>query len=135
RGTLLLLDDGDEAAVAARSERDLAGALREDRVVLADAGAVARTEARTALADEDHPRRHVLSGEELHAEHLRIRVATVARRAESLLMCHLVLLLRKRRLERSNRTLALRILLLVLERCLEIRAAPLGCLGRDLGDR
>ena len=48
----------------------------------------AGAEARAALADEDHPRRHVLAGEELHAEHLRVRVAAVPRRAESLLMRH-----------------------------------------------
>src|SRR5204863_1019533 len=65
--------DGDEAALAARPERDLAGAHREDRVVLADPGSGAGAEARAALADEDHPRRHLLAGEELHAEHLRVR--------------------------------------------------------------
>ena len=31
---------------------------------------------------------HVLAGEHLHAEHLRIRVAAVPRRAESLLVGH-----------------------------------------------
>src|SRR2546423_1584062 len=34
-----------------------------------------------------HHRRHVLPGEELHAEHLRIGVAAVPRRAESLFVC------------------------------------------------
>src|SRR4029077_5049355 len=69
-------------------ERDLAVAHREDRVVLADPGARSGAEARAALADEDHPRRHVLAGEELHAEHLRLGVAAVPRRAESLLVRH-----------------------------------------------
>src|SRR4029077_12064793 len=69
-------------------ERDLAVAHREDRVVLADPGARSGAEARAALADEDHPRRNVLAGEELHAEHLRLGVAAVPRRAESLLVCH-----------------------------------------------
>src|SRR5262249_32934457 len=78
----------DEALLAARPERDLAVAHGEDRVVLADAGSRSGTEARAALTGEDHPRRHVLPGKELHAEHLRIGVATVPRRAESLLVCH-----------------------------------------------
>src|SRR5579862_8494406 len=88
RWALLRVDNADEAALAARAERDLAVALREDRVVLADAGAGAGAEARAALADEDHPRRHVLAGEQLHAEHFRVRVAAVPRRAESLLVRH-----------------------------------------------
>src|SRR5207244_7356122 len=81
-------DDRDEPALAARPERDLAVAHREDRVVLADPGARPRPETRPALPDEDHPRRHVLAGKELHAEHLWIRVAAVPRRAESLLVRH-----------------------------------------------
>src|SRR5205807_1485425 len=80
--------DRDEALFAARAEGDLAVAHREDRVVLADPGSRAGAEARAALAEEDHPRRHVLAGEELHAEHLRLGVAAVPRRAESLLVCH-----------------------------------------------
>src|SRR5436853_1889666 len=44
------VDDGHEAALAARPERDDAVARGEDRVVLADPGAGARTEARAALA-------------------------------------------------------------------------------------
>ena len=43
---------------------------------------------RAALADDDHPGLHVLAGEDLHAEHLRVRVAPVPRRAESFLVCH-----------------------------------------------
>src|SRR5947209_4321106 len=110
-----LVDDGNEAALAARPERDLAGARREDRVVLADAGPGARAEARAALADEDHSRLYVLAGEELDAEHLRVRVTAVPRRAQTFLVCHLVLLLRSERgHERGDRTLAVRVRLLVL---------------------
>src|SRR5262249_31058268 len=83
-----LVDDADEAAVAARPERDLAAAHREDRVVLAETSTGAGPEARAALADKDHPGRNVLAVEHLHAEHLRVRVAAVPRRAKSLLMCH-----------------------------------------------
>src|SRR5207244_11492762 len=66
----------------------LAVTHREDRVVLADPGARAGPETRAALPDEDHPRRHVLAGEELHAEHLWIRIAAVPGRAESFLVRH-----------------------------------------------
>src|SRR5439155_23943021 len=61
---------------------------RAARVVLADAGAGAGAEARAALPDEDHPRHHVLAGEHLHAEHLRVRVAPVARRSKAFLVRH-----------------------------------------------
>src|SRR5207237_4999401 len=128
----LVADDAHEAAVAARAELHAAVARGENGVVSAHAGAVAGAEARSALADEDHPRGHVLAGEHLHAEHLRIRVATVPRRAESFLVGHLVLLPRgERRLERSDRALAVRVGLLVLERSLEIRPPPA---VRGLGD-
>jgi len=69
-------------------ELDDAADLRVERVVAADAGSRAWPEARAALADEDHSRRHILAGEELHAEHLRLGVAAVPRRAESLFMSH-----------------------------------------------
>src|SRR4029077_1232923 len=124
--------DRHEAALAARAERDLAVARGEDRVVLAEAGAGAGPEARPALADEDHPRRHVLAAEELHAEHLGLRVAAVPRRAESLLVCHLLVL--QCRFERRERALASLAGALLLERSLELLAAPAGrCLG-DLRD-
>src|SRR5947208_12250096 len=131
-----LVDDGNEAALAARPERDLAGARREDRVVLADARAGAWAEARAALADEDHPRLHVLAGEELDAEHLRVRVTAVPRRAQTFLVCHLVLLLRNERgLERRDRALAVRVRLLVVERGLDVRPPPRRDVLLDLGDR
>ena len=64
------------------------GALGEDRVVAAEAGARAGAEPRPALADEDHALLDLLAGEDLHAEHLRVRVAAVPRRTESLLVRH-----------------------------------------------
>src|SRR2546430_17184888 len=80
--------DLDEAALAALTERHRTRAGGEDRVVAADAGAGAGPELCAALAHEDHPGLDVLAREDLHAEHLRVRVAPVARRAESLLVCH-----------------------------------------------
>src|SRR5581483_3018998 len=126
RGTRrALVDDGNEAALAARPERVLAGAR-----------AGARAEARAALAHEDHPREHVLAGEELDAEHLRVRVTAVPRRAQTFLVCHLVLLLRREcGLERGDRALAVRVRLLVLERGLDVRPAPRRDVLLDLGDR
>src|SRR5262249_10146469 len=82
------LDDRDSAALAARPELDLAVLRGEDRVVAADARTGARPEARSALANDDHPGLDVLAGEDLHAEHLRVRVAPVAARSESLLVRH-----------------------------------------------
>src|SRR6266542_2859518 len=87
-----LVGDGDEAALAACLECDRAVALREDRVVAPDARAGARPETRAALADDDRPRRHALAVEDLDAEHLRVRVAAVPRRAESLFVSHLAVL-------------------------------------------
>src|SRR5438445_29672 len=81
--------DCHRAALAARAELDDAVAQREDRVVAADAGSGAWAELRAALAHDDRAGRHLLAGEDLHAEHLRIGVAPVARRAETLLVCHL----------------------------------------------
>src|SRR5439155_2363500 len=132
-GNLGLLDR-DEAALAARPEGDLAVALREDRVVLADPGSGAGAEARAALADEDHPRRHVLAGKEFHAEHLRVRIAAVPRRAESLLVRHLLLLL-ECRFQRRERTLAGFAGALMLERRLDLLATPAACRLRKLPDR
>src|SRR5581483_1824137 len=82
------VDDRDRAALAARPELDLAVLGGEDRVVAADARTRAGPEASAALAHEDHPGLNVLAGEDLHAEHLRIRVAPVARGAEPLLVSH-----------------------------------------------
>src|SRR5262249_47001401 len=82
------VDDRDEAALAARAELRLAVAHGEDRVVLAELRARARPEPGAALADDDLAGAHVLPGEDLDAEVLRVRVAPVLRRAESLLVRH-----------------------------------------------
>ena len=55
---------------------------------LADLRARTRPEPRAALADDDLPGADVLAREDLDTEVLRIRVATVLRRAETLLMRH-----------------------------------------------
>src|SRR5919201_2166500 len=78
----------DDAAAAAGLELHRAGALGVDRVVLADAHAVAGVEARAALADDDLAAGHGLAGEHLHAEALRRGVAAVAARAPALLISH-----------------------------------------------
>src|SRR5690606_8895639 len=81
-------DDVDDLAAAARAELDRASGEREERVVLATADVVAGVEVRTALADDDLARVHDLATEALDAEALRVRVATVARGARTLLVCH-----------------------------------------------
>src|ERR1700680_4246632 len=71
--------DTDPAAMAAFVvELDDAGDLRVERVVAAHADILAGVEVRSALADDDRSARYELAGEALHAEHLRLRVATVA---------------------------------------------------------
>ena len=65
-----------------------AGPGGEDRVVLADAHAVAGLEAGAALAHDDLAAGDRLAGEHLHAEALRVGVAAVTARSESLLMSH-----------------------------------------------
>src|SRR4029079_16896587 len=62
---------------------------REDRVVAAEAGALARPETGAALADDDLAAGHLLAGEDLAPEHLRVGVAAVAAGAEAFLMSHL----------------------------------------------
>src|SRR3954451_12306781 len=91
-GTGLLREDGDDAAAAAGLEVHATGACGEDRVVLADAHAVARLEAGPALAHDDLAAGHDLAGEHLHAEALGGAVAPVAAGAESLLVSHRFLL-------------------------------------------
>src|SRR5919197_1308250 len=83
-----LLGDADEAALAASPELHVAVSQREDRVVAAETRARAGAEPRAPLAHDDRPGAHLLAGEDLHAEHLRVGVAPFARRAESLLMRH-----------------------------------------------
>src|SRR5262245_29818077 len=60
----------------------------EERVVLASADITARAEFGAALPDQDASRRDFLAAESLDATHLRVRVAPVARRALTFLMCH-----------------------------------------------
>src|SRR5262249_39576887 len=81
-------DDRDHAAATAFSEVDRAGRLREDRVVLADPGALARLESRAALADDDLAAVDGLAGQHLHAEALGVRATAVAGGADPLLMRH-----------------------------------------------
>src|SRR5438309_1139537 len=75
------------------AKRELAVALGEDRVVLADARTGTGAEPCAALANDDHPGLHGLAVEQLHAETLGVRVATVAGGTEAFLVCHLRALL------------------------------------------
>ena len=82
-GALLALSyslgvDRDEPAAMTGPELHDAGALGEDRVVLAEARALAGLEAGAALADDDLAAGDLLAGEDLHAEALGVGVAAVA---------------------------------------------------------
>src|SRR5690606_28806615 len=69
-------------------ELDRAGPGGEDRVILAESGAVSGPELRAALTDDDFAAVHGLTGEHLDPEHLGVGVTTVPRGAKSFLMRH-----------------------------------------------
>src|SRR5260370_4002359 len=71
----------------------LAGDQREERVVASESDAGAGRDLGPALADQDGPRVDDLTAVDLDAEHLGVRVAAVARRAATFLVCHLLRLL------------------------------------------
>src|SRR3954454_3215136 len=62
--------------------------LGEERVVAADADVYAGIKPRPALADQNRTTGDELAGETLDAEHFRLRIAAVARRALSFFMSH-----------------------------------------------
>src|SRR3954453_19492995 len=81
--------DADEAAALAFVvEVHDAVDLGEERVVAADADVHAGIETRPALADQNRTAGNELAGEGLDAEHFRLRIAAVARRALSFFMSH-----------------------------------------------
>src|SRR5262245_50966691 len=61
---------------------------REERIIRTHANVAAGTELRAALADNNVPCNDPLAAEPLHAAPLRVRVATIAGRALTFLMCH-----------------------------------------------
>src|SRR6202000_910527 len=69
-------------------ERDLAVAKRVKGMVLAHAHAVARIELGAALAHDHIAAGDGFAAEQLHAQHLGVGIATVARGTASFLMCH-----------------------------------------------
>src|SRR5271166_5915061 len=79
----------DHATAPAAGELHGACGARVERVVFADADAGARLEAGAALAHDDLAAGDGLAGERLDAQPLGVGVATVAARAEPLLMSHL----------------------------------------------
>src|SRR6185503_13877038 len=82
-------EDVDVALAVAAAELDRAVDRREHGVVAAQSGACPGIEPRAALADDDRARRHILAGEHLDPEPLRVGVAAVLRGTEALLMRHL----------------------------------------------
>src|SRR3954454_10321377 len=81
--------DADEAAALAFVvESHDAVDLGEERVIAADADVHAGIETRSALADQNRTAGDELAGEALDAEHFRLRIAAVARRALSFFMSH-----------------------------------------------
>ena len=87
-GSGLRLLDVDRLAATLRAELDRAGHEGEQRVVATTADTLTRVEVRAALTDEDLARVDLLATETLDAEELCVRVATVAGRGRTLLVCH-----------------------------------------------
>src|SRR5947209_15993557 len=90
---LVALYDYAPAVLAHPLVLDLAGDEREQRVIASKADAFARRDLGAALPDKDRARVDDLSAVDLDSEHLRVRVATVARRTAALLVCQLLRLL------------------------------------------
>src|SRR5207253_665006 len=84
----LVLQNRNRAALAGRFELHDAFAGGEDRVVAAEADAVAGPKAGAALADDDLAAADALAGEDLDAEHVRVGFAAVAAGAETFLVRH-----------------------------------------------
>src|SRR5207247_7730685 len=88
---LLGLPNRDATAVFADSlVLHLARDHRKQRVVAAESDAGPGADLRASLADQDRARVDQLATIDLHAQHLRIRVAHVARGPAALLVCHLL---------------------------------------------
>src|SRR5207245_8461233 len=93
-GVRALLNDSHAPAVFAYAlVLHLARHQRKKRVIAAEPDARARGDLGPALADEDGARGDDLSAVDLDAEHLRVRVATVARRAAAFIVCNLLAIL------------------------------------------
>src|SRR6266550_7953506 len=90
---LVALYDDAPAVLAHPLVLDLAGDEREKRVIAAKADAFTWRDLGAALPDQDRARVDDLSAVDLDSEHLRVRVAAVARRTAALLVCQLVRLL------------------------------------------
>src|SRR5580658_6758712 len=82
------LDGSEPAAVAAIRKLYTARDLGKQRVVGANAHVDARLYAGAALADNDGSTGNQLAGKRLHAQPLRIRVASICGAASTFLMCH-----------------------------------------------
>src|SRR3954469_22924370 len=90
---VVLRQDGDHATDARGLEVHDARAARVDRVVPAEAGALAGAEAGPALAHDYLAAGDDLAREQLHAEALGVRVAAVAAGTKSLFMSHYLALI------------------------------------------
>src|SRR4029077_20073705 len=84
------LDRRAAAVLADALVLDLAGDERKERVVATDAHTGARLDLGAALADQDRARVDALAAVDLDAQHLRVRVPTVARAASTFLVRHLL---------------------------------------------
>src|SRR6202012_4267612 len=86
----LTLDDVDETAVVLAAHLEFDGAVdqREQRVVAPQAHAGTGMELGSALTHDDVAGFNSLAAVDLHAEILRVRIATVAAGTYAFFMCH-----------------------------------------------
>src|SRR5690349_24793432 len=80
--------DADPALLLGSFEFDDPIDQREECVIAAQPDVPARLERGAALSDQDGACPNRFTGELLHAEHLGLAVAPVARAADALLVCH-----------------------------------------------
>lgn len=79
----------DKPAISSRTrEPHRPGRLRKERVITPASDIVSGMKLRSALTDDDASGLDELSAEGLHAEHLRVRIATVLSGAYAFLVCH-----------------------------------------------
>src|SRR5213593_650013 len=125
--------DAHVARIPAPLEPHIAVHLREERVIGAEPHVRPGPEPRAALTDEDGAARHELAGEALHTEHLCVRIPSVPRATDALLVSHFALDLDRRDTDRRRRLAVTAVPAIVLPSLeLHDRHLPTAPLGHDL---
>src|SRR2546422_3751964 len=125
--------DAHVARIPAPLEPHIAVHLREEGVIGAEPDVRPGLEPRAALTDEDGAARYELAGEALDTEHLCVRIPSVPRATDALLVSHLALDLDRRDTDRRRRLAMTPVPAIVLPSLeLHDRHLPTAPLGHDL---